>query len=84
VGYDLEAVAGRTRLLLEVKGTSGSTPYAYITASEIAKSQGKSSADWRLCMVINALTKPKLKIFTAKDFLATFKLEPICYRAVLK
>lgn len=84
VGYDLEAANARSKLLLEVKGTAGSTPYAYITANELAKAQGKSSVDWRLCMVTNTLTKPKVKILTAKDFLATFKLEPISYRAVLK
>lgn len=83
VGYDLEAVSGRTKLLLEVKGTSGTTPYAYITANELAKASGPSGGDWRICMVTNALTEPKLQIFSAADFLKKFQLDPICYRATL-
>lgn len=84
VGYDLEAVSGKTKLLLEVKGTSGSTPYAYITANELAKASGSAEQNWRICIVTQALTTPKLMILTAKEFLAKFRLEPICYRAVMK
>lgn len=84
VGYDLEAVSGRTKLLLEVKGTSGSTPFGYITRNELAKSRGAVAADWRMCMVTNALKRPKLTVLTAREFLTKFSLEPICYRAVLK
>jgi len=84
VGYDLEAVLARSKLLLEVKGTSGRTPHAYITSNELAKARGASGADWRMCMVTDALTKPKLTVLTAKEFLKKFSLEPICYRAVLK
>lgn len=51
VGYDLDAVRGQTKLILEVKGTSGSTRYAYITANELAKARGASSRDWRMCMI---------------------------------
>ena len=82
-GYDLEATSSREKLLLEVKGTAGSTPYAYITANELAKAKA-SSTNWRMCMVTQALTKPKLTIMSTKDFLDRFNLEPICYRAILK
>lgn len=84
VGYDLEAVSGKTKLLLEVKGTSGSTPYAYITANERAKASGSAEQDWRMCMVTQALTAPTLTILTAEEFLTRFSLEAVCYRAVLK
>jgi hypothetical protein len=84
VGYDLEAATKHNTLLLEVKGTSGTTPYAYITANELAAARGKRGADWRLCMVTNALTTPKLEIMDTKEFLASFVLEPLTYRAVLK
>jgi len=84
VGYDLEAVSARSKLLLEVKGTSGKTPHAFITSNELAKARGASGADWRMCIVTDALAKPKVTVLTAKEFLAKFSLEPICYRAVLK
>jgi len=84
VGYDLEAESGNRTLLLEVKGTSGDTPYAYITANELAVASGSRKVDWHLCMVTNALTAPKLKVMAAKEFLASFSLEPLSFRAVLK
>ncbi len=62
VGWDLTATNNRTELKLEVKGLSGS-----ITSTELTPNEYKNlKADkkfYRLCIVTDALTKPKLKIF---------------------
>jgi hypothetical protein len=84
LGYDLEAVRGRTKLLLEVKGTAGETPYAYVTSNELATALGVSRNDWRMCLVVGALSSPKMSVLDAQSFLDRFTLEPICYRAILK
>jgi hypothetical protein len=62
VGWDLKATNNRTELKLEVKGLSGS-----ITSTELTPNEYKNlKADkkfYRLCIVTDTLTKPKLKIF---------------------
>lgn len=50
VGYDLEAENKQNTLLLEVKGTSGDTPYAYITTNELATARGARGVNWRLTL----------------------------------
>jgi hypothetical protein len=84
IGYDLEAMNKSNTLLLEVKGTSGDTPYAYITTNELATARGSRGGNWRLCMVTNALTSPTMNIMNTKEFLASFVLEPMTFRAVKK
>jgi hypothetical protein len=71
-------------LLLEVKGTAGSIEYGYMTIGEYLVLSGPGRAQWRLCMVTDALTKPQLRVFTAKQFDSEFKLEPIRFRFVQK
>lgn len=62
LGWDLTATNNRTRLKLEVKGLSGK-----ITATELTPNEYKNlKADkkfYRLCVVTDALSSPKLKIF---------------------
>ena len=82
VGYDLDATKKRMHLRLEVKGTAGSVPYAYITKNELGAS--RTHDDWRMCMVVNALTRPALEVFDAEEFKRQFELEPLTWRATRK
>lgn len=63
VGWDLEAVRDRTKLLLEVKGLSGSHLVIELTPNEYAKMQEHRDS-YRICVVTNALTAPQLAIFS--------------------
>ena len=83
VGYDLDAVKGKEKLKLEVKGTSSDISYAFITRKELGVCRGNPDA-WVLCMVTNALTSPKLKTFGAREFEQKFELAPLAYRATMK
>ncbi|MGE0377144.1 MAG: DUF3883 domain-containing protein [Planctomycetaceae bacterium] len=62
VGWDLEAVKGSRKLLLEVKGLSGSELCIELTPNEYAKLQ-EHRQSYRLCVVTNALTIPKVALF---------------------
>ncbi len=84
VGYDLEARKKKETLLLEVKGTAGAIEYGYITIGELRVETGGARDQWRLCMVTNALEKPKLRVLDAKEFDREFALEPIAFRFVQK
>jgi len=84
VGYDLEATKKKERIFIEVKGTSGETQYAFMTKNEVALTTGEKSDNWRLAMVTQALSKPKLELMTANEFKKNFNLEPITFRATLK
>jgi hypothetical protein len=84
VGFDLEARRGKAILRIEVKGTAGAVPYAYVTANERNAALGDHDSTWLMCMVTDVHTRPQLHTYTSKDFLAAFSLDPICYRAVLK
>ena len=84
VGFDLEARRGKSVLRLEVKGTAGAVPYAYITSNERGAALEDQDATWLMCIVTDALGKPKLHRYTSKEFFAAFSLDPMCYRAVLK
>lgn len=64
LGWDLEAAEGGIKLLLEVKGLSGSEPVAELTPNEYKQMSGQYKADFRLCVVTNALTGPSLAIFS--------------------
>lgn len=84
VGFDLEVRRGKTILRIEVKGTGSAVPYAYVTANERKAALGDRESTWLMCMVTDVHRKPKLHTYTSKEFLSTFSLDPICYRAVLK
>ncbi len=62
VGWDLEATLDRRKLLLEVKGLSGSDLAIELTPNEYAKMR-ENRKMFRLCIVKNALTEPHLSIF---------------------
>lgn len=63
VGWDLEASNTMETLLLEVKGLSGKIVSIELSPNEYQKSK-KFSNKYRLCIVTNALIKPKLEIFS--------------------
>ena len=62
VGWDLTATINKTKLKLEVKGLSGSITSTELTPNEYKNLRG-DGIYYRLCIVTEALTKPKLRIF---------------------
>lgn len=62
VGWDLTATNDRTELKLEVKGLSGINIATELTPNEF-KNLKSDLKFYRLCIVTETLTKPKLKIF---------------------
>jgi hypothetical protein len=59
LGWDLEAVKGKTSLRVEVKGTSGDAIYFELTPNEYAKLK-EHNASYRVCVVCEALTNPRI------------------------
>jgi hypothetical protein len=66
MGSRLEAVRGNIKLLLEVKGLSGSDICVELTPNEFKK-MNKYRDTYRLCVVTNALTTPSLTVFAYSD-----------------
>ena len=62
VGWDLNAVHGRRRLRLEVKGLSGSETIFGLTPNEYKNMQAHRCT-YRICVVTEALTNPQLTVF---------------------
>ncbi len=63
LGWDLEATAGTLTLRIEVKGLSGKVASIELTPNEYKAFQ-KTTLDYRLCIVTNALTTPTLAVCT--------------------
>ncbi|MCC3158655.1 DUF3883 domain-containing protein [Hymenobacter sp. 15J16-1T3B] len=63
VGWDLEAVSGKSLLKLEVKGLSGPDVVVELTRNEY-KNLKADPGRYRLCVVTKALTAPQLHVFT--------------------
>jgi len=63
VGWDLEATNNKETLLLEVKGLSGKVVSIELSSNEYKKST-EFKDKYKLCIVTNALIKPKLEIFS--------------------
>ncbi|EKO3534169.1 DUF3883 domain-containing protein [Vibrio fluvialis] len=61
VGWDLEAVQNKTKLRIEVKGLSGSNPNIELSPNEF-KAFSENHKGYRLAVVTEALTSPKLYI----------------------
>lgn len=61
VGWDLEASSGKLKLLIEVKGLSGSSAIAQLSPNEYI-AFACQSAEYRLAIVTEALTSPRLTI----------------------
>jgi len=60
VGYDMLATSAAAELLLEVKGNKGEAVCVELTPNEFSCAKKKSST-FRLCVVVNALDKKRLR-----------------------
>ncbi len=63
IGWDLNAVNGKIKLKLEVKGLSGNDIATELTPNEY-KHLNDDKGSYRICVVVEALTSPKLMIFS--------------------
>ncbi len=78
IGYDLQAIAkqGSGELYVEVKGTSGPERRFYMTPKE---REFTTTEGWRLAMVTDALSDPKVTFFTRKQMEKRFSLQPMVW-----
>lgn len=76
-GWDLEAVKNDEQLLLEVKGHKGGEFHFELTPNEYEKMQTKQ-AQYRVCGVLRALTKPELKVFSPEKHNQKWRLIQEC------
>lgn len=63
VGWDLNASNGRIKLKLEVKGLSGEDIATELTSNEY-RHLNADKVNYRVCVVVETLTSPKLIIFS--------------------
>ena len=63
LGWDLEARKDKVHLRIEVKGLANEEISAHITQNEYSKMRDKDNANYRLCIVTNALHTPELSTF---------------------
>jgi len=61
VGWDLEATLGKKKLLIEVKGLSGSGLSVELTPNEY-NAFSEENESYRLCVVYTALSEPTLLV----------------------
>jgi len=82
-GYDLLARHRKTgkELHVEVKGTSGLNMHFYMSRNEF---RYMVSPQWRLLMVSDALNKPKVNFFTAKDAHKAFSIDSFAWEGTVK
>tara|TARA_R110002012_G_scaffold287504_1_gene479896 strand:+ start:242 stop:1210 length:969 start_codon:yes stop_codon:yes gene_type:complete len=83
IGYDLHATHrnDRSALHVEVKGTSLSRPRFFMTVNEYCYRQ---APEWRLAMVVDALTNPDVRFLTLREVEREFELTPMVWKAVQK
>lgn len=62
VGWDLNAINGKIKLKLEVKGLSGNDIATELTPNEY-RHLNANKGNYRVCVVVETLTSPKLMIF---------------------
>lgn len=65
VGWDIEATKGKEKLLIEVKGHKGNVIQFELTPNEYKQLQNHTDK-YRVCVVLNALSKPDLIVFLPK------------------
>lgn len=65
-----------------MKGVKGSQPSFVITRAEAKRAEW--DGQWRLAVVMDALTKPKMREWTQQQFLHEFELSKISVMARLK
>jgi hypothetical protein len=80
-GYDLECRRGRVNWHVEVKGTRGAEQKFILTRNE--ERTWRRDRHFRLVLVTNALSSPKLFQFRGPRALTRISLEPIAYVCAL-
>jgi hypothetical protein len=82
-GFDLRCVLNADEKHIEVKGIQGNGQSFTITASEARCAD--HDPRFTLCIVTSALSgQPIMHQFTGKQFLASFDLQPLAFKASLK
>lgn len=78
IGYDLKAThkVSQQNLHVEVKGTSGTNERFFITANEY---RYKVALEWRFALVTEALTNPRVTLYTLGEFEEAFDLVPMTW-----
>jgi hypothetical protein len=82
VGYDLECSRGALKELVEVKGRRGSSQQVIVTHGELR--EARSRANWILCIVTNAMTKPRIHRYEGAALADHFDLKPLAHQLILK
>lgn len=78
-GWDQTATKGRETLLIETKGLSGSDVSFELTPNEYVNARGGGRSDFRICVVTNALSVPKLHIFRPEGGRWTFEGDELVF-----
>ena len=79
VGYDLHCTRTTQEWHVEVKGTAATDPAFFITHGEYRRAAGDPA--FRLAVVTNALTEPRVAWYTGVSFRKRFALKPLMYSA---
>lgn len=66
LGWDLEAIRGRHKLYLEVKGQGNHEPFVRISRNEYEQMISRKGS-YRLCVVMDSLNEADVYIFIPKD-----------------
>lgn len=83
IGFDLRCRKGRSQEDVEVKGVSGCDRVFIITNAEVV--QAKKNRNFVLYLVTEALTKrPGVSKYSGAEFLDSFVLDPVQFRARLR
>ena len=85
VGWDLEAVYEGSKLLIEVKGLSGSDLSVELTPNEYEQ-MNLNCDSYRLCVVTEALIQPKLSVFAWSSGTQRWEDEmgnPLCVQEIV-
>jgi len=77
-GFDLECQQGTRRLHVEVKGIRGNALCFILTAGEQRCSL--SDPRFRVALVVDAMTKPWVRLFTTKKLVRGFEMKPLAYK----
>ncbi len=81
-GFDLLAVKGRMRLLVEVKGTDLPSPRFYLSRNEWTV--GLREQAWRLFVVCSARSNPRLLEYTAQEVQNRFSFDALTWACAAK
>ncbi|MDI3292505.1 DUF3883 domain-containing protein [Janthinobacterium tructae] len=86
LGYDLEVTSeqsGEVIKMVEVKGTSGDEENFFLTRNELRKGR-ESPRQWRLAIVVNALSSPTLQEYRCTELENSFDMDPLVWRCTTK